>query len=179
LPPFFLLEAFREQLTEKLTASARDPRVAGFKSIVCYRTGLDVAPRDAGSQAELTGAILELLAQYQEQQHIRLTNKVFNDHAVRITLDVAGNHHKPGTLVRITPPLSSNINSFQVQFHTGLGDNDISLIRSSPSHLQAIIKAYPQTTFVLLHSSYPYTRDAGYLAAVYSNVFLDFGEVLH
>jgi predicted TIM-barrel fold metal-dependent hydrolase len=31
--------------------------------------------------------------------------------------------------------------------------------------------------FVLLHSSYPYTRDAGYLASMYPNVYLDFGEI--
>jgi glutamine synthetase len=30
---------------------------------------------------------------------------------------------------------------------------------------------------VLLHASYPYTRQAGYLATVYHNVYLDFGEV--
>lgn len=30
---------------------------------------------------------------------------------------------------------------------------------------------------MLLHASYPFTREAGYLAAVYRNVFLDFGEV--
>lgn len=40
-----------------------------------------------------------------------------------------------------------------------------------------MIKAFPSTTFVLLHSSYPYTREAGYLTAVYPNVYLDFGEV--
>lgn len=43
--------------------------------------------------------------------------------------------------------------------------------------MQPIIKAYPDTKIVLLHSSYPYTRDAGYLTAVYPNVFLDIGEV--
>ena len=64
-----------------------------------------------------------------------------------------------------------------MQFHTGLGDNDITLSLSSPAHMQPIIKAYPKAKIVLLHSSYPYTRDAGYLTAVYSNVFLDFGEI--
>ena len=64
-----------------------------------------------------------------------------------------------------------------MQFHTGLGDNDIFLNLSSPSHLQPLIKAYPNTKIVLLHSSYPYTQEAGYLQAVYENVFLDFGEV--
>ncbi|KAF8833399.1 hypothetical protein BDN67DRAFT_976618 [Paxillus ammoniavirescens] len=36
--------------------------------------------------------------------------------------------------------------------------------------MQPIMEAYPNTTFVLLHSSYPYTRNAG-------NVYLDFGEI--
>jgi predicted TIM-barrel fold metal-dependent hydrolase len=43
--------------------------------------------------------------------------------------------------------------------------------------MQPIIKAFPETIFVLLHSSYPYTRDAGYLTSVYKNVYLDFGEI--
>ena len=64
-----------------------------------------------------------------------------------------------------------------MQFHTGLGDNDITLKLSSPAHLQPLIKAYPKTKVVLLHSSYPYTREAGYLTSVYENVFLDFGEI--
>ena len=64
-----------------------------------------------------------------------------------------------------------------MQFHTGLGDNDIMLSRASPAEMQPLIKAYPNTKIVLLHSSYPFTREAGYLTAVYANVFLDFGEV--
>ena len=64
---------------------------------------------------------------------------------------------------------------FTVQFHTGFGDNDIALALASPALLQPLIKAYPQVKFVLLHASYPFTREAGYLTSVYSNVFLDFG----
>lgn len=66
---------------------------------------------------------------------------------------------------------------YPVQFHTGLGDNDLDLLVSSPGQMQQIIRAYPKTNFVLLHSSYPYTREAGYLTAMYKNVYLDFGEV--
>ena len=43
--------------------------------------------------------------------------------------------------------------------------------------MQPVIKAFPNTKFVLLHSSYPFTQEAGYLTAVYRNVFLDFGEI--
>lgn len=63
------------------------------------------------------------------------------------------------------------------QFHTGLGDNDIDLGLSNPSHLQNFIKTYPTVAIVLLHASYPFTKEAGYLATVYHNVYLDIGEV--
>ena len=64
-----------------------------------------------------------------------------------------------------------------MQFHTGLGDADITLTRANPAHLQPLIEKYPRAKFVLLHASYPYTRDAAYLTAVYKNVYLDIGEV--
>ena len=47
---------------------------------------------------------------------------------------------------------------------------------SSPAPLQPLIAANPRTTFVLLHASYPYMREAGYLTAMYKNVYLDIGE---
>ena len=64
-----------------------------------------------------------------------------------------------------------------LQFHTGLGDNDISLLDSSPACLQPLIKHFPTVPIVMLHSSYPFTREAGYLATVYKNAYLDIGEV--
>lgn len=40
-----------------------------------------------------------------------------------------------------------------------------------------MIAAFPDTPVVLLHASYPFTREAGYLVSVYKNAWLDFGEV--
>ncbi|KAJ6591655.1 amidohydrolase 2 [Mycena vulgaris] len=156
--PVSILDSFNTILKESLSNSASDKNVAAFKSIACYRTGLDVLP-SAESDEDILTCLRDILKILEETGAIRIAHKPFNDHVVRMALEVAGKHRKP------------------VQFHTGLGDNDITLARSSPSHLQAVIKAYPNTLFVLLHSSYPFTREAGYLSAVYSNVFLDFGEV--
>ncbi|KAG6013895.1 hypothetical protein E4U41_004983, partial [Claviceps citrina] len=64
-----------------------------------------------------------------------------------------------------------------IQFHTGLGDNDLTLARSSPALLQEFVRAYPTVPVVLLHSGYPFDREAGYMAALYSNVYADVGEV--
>ncbi|KAJ7449637.1 amidohydrolase 2 [Mycena latifolia] len=153
-----IFNSFNAILKDSLTESATDGNVVAFKSIACYRTGLDVLPA-AESEDDIIACLEDALKTLKDTGTIRLAHKALNDHIVRMTLEVAGKHQKP------------------VQFHTGLGDNDITLNRSSPSHLQAVIKAYPNTPFVLLHSSYPFTREAGYLSAAYSNVFLDFGEV--
>ncbi|KAF8890637.1 amidohydrolase 2 [Infundibulicybe gibba] len=151
------LAEFDDSLEKELKSNASDPRVAGFKSIACYRTGLNISVNDSPTGVKL--AFVEVIEMFKEQGKIRLAHKHLNDHIVRLALGVAGKYEKP------------------VQFHTGLGDNDITLALSSPAQMQSIIAAYPETTFVLLHSSYPYTRDAGYLTAVYPNVYLDFGEV--
>ncbi|KAJ7623283.1 amidohydrolase 2 [Roridomyces roridus] len=153
-----ILHQFNDRLLASLTESATNPNVVGFKSIACYRTGLDISP-SAESDEDILVCLNSALQTYRETGTLRLALKALNDHIVRMALQVAGEYKKP------------------VQFHTGLGDNDITLNRSSPSHLQAVIRTFPNTIFVLLHSSYPFTREAGYLTAVYPNVFLDFGEV--
>jgi len=90
-------------------------------------------------------------------------------------MKIAAKYQKPGTLI----DLIIGITNFPptVQFHTGIGDNDLLLSKSSASLLQPLIRAFPDTPIVLLHGSYPFTREAGYLAAVYRNVYLDFGEL--
>lgn len=64
-----------------------------------------------------------------------------------------------------------------IQFRTGLGDNNLKLLLANPSYLQPFIETYPEVPVVLLHASYPFTREAGYLACVFANVYLDIGEV--
>jgi len=153
-----LLSSFSSEFDNAITEEAKSENVAGFKSVACYRTGLDVSPVSA-SLEDIEQALMVTMKRYIATGKLRLADKAFNDYLVRVTMEVAGKYGKP------------------VQFHTGLGDNDIVLARSSPAHLQPLIAAYPQTPVVLLHASYPFTREAGYLAAVYRNVYLDFGEV--
>lgn len=59
-----------------------------------------------------------------------------------------------------------------VQVHTGFGDSDLFLPAARPSLLKPLIERFSATTFVLLHC-YPFVREAGWLAHVYSNVFFD------
>ena len=59
-----------------------------------------------------------------------------------------------------------------VQVHCGFGDSDLHLWRADPSYLKPLIERFTATRFVLLHC-YPFVREAGWLAHVYANVFLD------
>ncbi|KAI0651348.1 amidohydrolase-domain-containing protein [Trametes meyenii] len=160
LSPSNIIHSFVPSLEAALRAAAADNEVVGFKSIACYRTGLDVAVMSSlDSDVPLEQLLTRLSLIYMSSGTLRLQDKKFNDYVVNLAMRIAGEAGKP------------------VQFHTGLGDNDITLTLSSPAHMQPLIKAYPNTKIVLLHSSYPYTKEAGYLTAVYENVYLDFGEV--
>ncbi|EJD06100.1 uncharacterized protein FOMMEDRAFT_78898 [Fomitiporia mediterranea MF3/22] len=152
------LSAFSTTFDKALETAANDALVVGFKSVACYRTGLDISPK-ISSLEDVEASLTGVMKRFAETRQLRLADKHFNDYIVRLTMEVAAKCGKP------------------VQFHTGLGDQDISLVRSSPAHLQPLIEAYPSTPIVLLHSSYPFTREAGYLTSVYKNVYLDFGEI--
>jgi predicted TIM-barrel fold metal-dependent hydrolase len=59
-----------------------------------------------------------------------------------------------------------------VQVHCGFGDWDLYLPRADPGHLKPVLERFAETRFVLLHC-YPFVREAGWLAHVYGNVWLD------
>jgi predicted TIM-barrel fold metal-dependent hydrolase len=63
-----------------------------------------------------------------------------------------------------------------MQFHIGLGDDDIVLTKNDPTLMRALFTHEPfrDLPLVLLHC-YPYHRQAGYLASLYPNVYVDLG----
>ncbi|KAJ4481045.1 amidohydrolase-domain-containing protein [Lentinula aciculospora] len=163
-----VLTEFFHQLEVFLINSAQDPEVVSFKSIACYRGGLSIRPRAdiriSTTQTEhnyddVVDSLFRVLLHVKHDGTIRLAHGAINDWIIHWALRVAGEFDIP------------------VQFHTGLGDSDISLLHASPAHMQPLFKDYPQTVFVLLHAAYPFTKEAGYLCSVYPNVMLDFGEI--
>ncbi|XP_028075535.1 protein fluG-like [Camellia sinensis] len=63
-----------------------------------------------------------------------------------------------------------------MQIHTGFGDKDLDLRLSNPLHLRTLLedKRFSKCRLVLLHASYPFSKEASYLASVYSQVLLGF-----
>lgn len=163
---------FNGEFRNQIRAFANDPNVRGFKSVICYRTGLDIGlsswkilrPQHSLTESDLLSAFHSFLHKAVQTNNYHIECKDVNDYLVVATCDVLDKRMK------------AEGDGLPFQFHTGLGDHDINLVKANPAYMQPLIEAFPNVDFVLLHSSWPYTRDAGYLASVYSNAWLDIGE---
>ncbi|KAE9570669.1 hypothetical protein CGMCC3_g13253 [Colletotrichum fructicola] len=154
------LKAFDSSILEAIA----DPEVVGFKSVICYRTGLAIPRKpDAAFARKAFEGIYATHTKGTDNAFTRVNHPGLNEYLV----------HRLACLIRNTEGSGKK----PIQFHTGLGDNDITLTSASPAHLQEFIRQYPTVPIVLLHASYPYTREAGYLACVYANVYADIGEI--
>jgi predicted TIM-barrel fold metal-dependent hydrolase len=141
---------------EALAAALEDVRAGGhvaLKSIAAYRTGLNI--REWSREEAATS-----FREYRRSAlkgFTRLVHKPLLDTLLHVAFAQAARQEVP------------------VQFHVGYGDADTDLLLGNPLHLRAVLgkpnhRALP---VVLLHECYPYTRQGGYLAAVYENVYLD------
>ncbi|ETI28282.1 hypothetical protein G647_00731 [Cladophialophora carrionii CBS 160.54] len=166
------LVRFNTVFRNQVRTLANDPDVRGFKSVVCYRSGLDISlesrknfrPHQSLTESTLLQSFHSFLQKAVRDHKYRIQQKEVNDYLVVAVCDV------------LEKLVDTEGESLPFQFHTGLGDTDINLVKANPAYMQPLIEAFPQVDFVILHSSYPYTREAGYLAANYSNAWLDIGE---
>ncbi|CAN4109571.1 unnamed protein product [Withania somnifera] len=146
------LGSFMEIFTEELKSVADE--VFAFKSIVAYRSGLAINTEVTQKEAE--EGLRDVLC---AGHPIRISNKNFIDYIFLHALKVAESYDLP------------------MQIHTGFGDKDLDLRLANPLHLRNLLedKRFMKSRLVLLHASYPFSREASYLASVYSQVYLDFG----
>ncbi|KAI6084636.1 glutamine synthetase/guanido kinase [Hypoxylon rubiginosum] len=165
---------FVDAFTREIKRLTADPEVVGFKSIICYRRGLDITPAKDLQTPKAGEALMEILkgglSNYtagSEPSGFSLKKRL--EHSPLNDLIV----HYVAVVIRDTRTSPKK----PIQFHTGLGDTDITLTKSSPSHLQTFIEEYPEVPVILLHAGYPWTRETAYLAAMYPNAYADIGEV--
>ncbi|XP_027936750.1 protein fluG isoform X1 [Vigna unguiculata] len=146
------VDSFTTAFVSKLKSVAGE--IFGLKSIAAYRSGLEINTNVTNNDAE-EGLRQTLIA----GKPLRIANKNLIDYIFLRSLEVAQSYDLP------------------MQIHTGFGDKDLDLRLSNPLHLRAVLedKRYSKSRIVLLHASYPFSREASYLASVYSQVYLDFG----
>nr|GEV68487.1 protein FluG [Tanacetum cinerariifolium] len=154
------VNTFTDSFVERLKSFAvkvgttDDVKVVGLKSIAAYRGGLDINPNVTTKEAE-EGLAEVLLA----ANPVRVTNKNLVDYIFVRSLEVAVAFDWP------------------MQIHTGFGDKDLDLRQANPLHLRNVLEdpRFADCRIVLLHASYPFSKEASYLASVYHQVNLDFG----
>jgi predicted TIM-barrel fold metal-dependent hydrolase len=132
------------------------------KSIAAYRVGLDL-PGDPPTAAEVAAAAGRVLASAE-------TSGAGPDRPLRL-VDPVLHRFLIWAGVELGRP---------VQIHTGYGDRDVDLHRCNPVLLTELLRAIEPTgvPVVLLHT-YPYHREAGYLAQVMGNVYVDVSLATH
>jgi predicted TIM-barrel fold metal-dependent hydrolase len=149
--------AWATTFAEELAIVSAATGAVGYKSIVAYRFGFDFDPARPGS-ADVAAAAGRLIRTMETDPAARLQDPVLLRHLIWTAIDIG----RP------------------VQFHVGFGDTDVRLHRSDPSLLTDFLLAtQPSGTPVMLLHCYPYHRQAGYLAHVFSHVYMDLGAVLN
>lgn len=121
-----------------------------FKSVIAYRTGLDVRPWSAGETASA----------YRRWRNAgwaetREDAKPVRDMLLRRTLEVAGRAGVP------------------VHVHCGGGDPSVVLAHARPADLFPLLAEHLGQPIVLIHSGWPWVEEGAYVASILPHVHLD------
>jgi predicted TIM-barrel fold metal-dependent hydrolase len=137
------------------TEAAADPNCVAYKSIVAYRTGLDIGDPDRSTARD--GFERWKADDWAEtREHA----KPVRDFLIRRALAVAKANDRP------------------FHFHCGGGDPDINLTYAGPVSMFPFLVDVQDQPVVLVHSGYPWVREAAYIASVLPNVYLELSELI-
>ncbi|MGH7721242.1 MAG: amidohydrolase family protein [Candidatus Dormibacteria bacterium] len=133
-------------------ATAVDDGAVGFKTVLAYRTGLAV-----DADVSLERAARELAADRAAGTPVRRCGKALRDLLFMRVLARCADLDRP------------------LQVHTGYGDSEIRLAESDPLLLEEALRtpAGSSADVVLIHASFPWHEQAGYLASVRPHVWTE------
>lgn len=143
------------ELDERIERACADPQCVGFKSVIAYRTGLDISPVSSTEAADAYERWQR--AGYKES---RFDSKVCRDFLTERAFTVAASHDRV------------------FHFHTGMGDPDVSAKHSHPSDLYSFAARHHRTPVVFIHSGWPWIDEAIYSALTLPNVYLDLSALI-
>jgi predicted TIM-barrel fold metal-dependent hydrolase len=149
--------AYPDAYTRRLEEDAAE--AVGLKTIVAYRWGFDLDPHPPRREEVVDAAGRWMSG---AGDGFRLEDPVLLRHGLWTGAELARDR------------------GFPIQIHAGFGDTDLTLHRANPTLLTDLVRSFRDlgVDVVFLHC-YPYHREAAYLAAVFPNVYLDLGSVLH
>ena len=150
--------SYPDAYARRLEEEARG--AVGLKTILAYRWGFDVDPSPPTREEVVEAAGSWMRAS--GEGPFRVEHPVLLRHGLWTGAELARQRGLP------------------IQVHAGFGDTDLTLHRANPTLLTDVIRTFRDmgVDVVFLHC-YPYHREAAYLAAVFPNVYLDLGSILH
>jgi len=140
-----LADAFADWVSN----AARSGAVA-FKSVIAYRTGLDVR---SWSRQEAAGAFL-------------------NWRRAGFALDCAAAKPVRDSLLERLLAVCKEIGR-PVHIHSGAGDPSMALDQARPTLLFGLLGRHRDQPIVLVHAGWPWLEDAAYLGSAFPNVYLE------
>jgi len=129
--------------------AARDGAVA-FKSVIAYRTGLDVRnwSRQEAAEAFVDWRAADFAAGHASAKPVR-------DSLLERLLAVCKEVGRP------------------VHIHSGAGDPSMALDQARPTLLFGLLGRHSDQPIVLVHAGWPWLEDAAYLGSAFPNVYLE------
>jgi hypothetical protein len=140
---------------EHMHAGGNDQRLVGYKTIIAYRTGLDITYPSSG---EAAAAYDRWRAD--DWRETREHAKPVRDFLLERAFALAKEHDRP----------------FHV--HVGGGDPDVNLAHATPKDVFKFFVDHQDIPIVMIHSGYPWVAEATYVASVLPNVYLDLSELV-
>ena len=149
---------FQRRYDDSIADAVKNRGYRGLKSIIAYRTGLDIDP---GSRSPDQGRVaLEKIRRARGRGGDAIKN--LRDHLFCRAIERCIDFDVP----------------FQV--HTGMGDWEVHLTACRPALLLELLRypTYRACKVLLVHTGYPYHAEAGYMANVLPNIYCDLSEGL-
>lgn len=144
-----------EGVGSEVRRAAADPRCVAYKSIIAYRTGLDVG---APTSAEAAEAFARWRADgwRESREHAKPVRDFLLLHALAIAKETDRPFH----------------------IHCGAGDPDIDLPHARPADLWSLLVRHADQPIVLIHAGYPWIAESAYIASVLPHVYLELSELV-
>ncbi|MGZ8631290.1 MAG: amidohydrolase family protein [Actinomycetota bacterium] len=144
-----------QRFEDAVNTAAADPRLIAYKTIIAYRTGLDITDP---SSPEAAAAYDRWRAD--EWRESREHAKPVRDFLLRRAFALAEEHDR----------------IFHV--HVGAGDPDVNLTHATPHDAFAFFVEHQDIPIVMIHSGWPWVAEATYVGTVLPNVYLDLSELV-
>lgn len=147
-------DEFRRRYDETIADALGRGGYRGLKSIIAYRTGLDVSPLsrtpDQGLQA------LDAIRRGTGGEAM----KKLRDHLLCRALELCMEYDVP------------------MQIHSGMGDWQVNLVKCRPALLMDLLRfpTFRACNVIIVHTGYPYHAEAGYMANMLPRVYCDVSE---